>query len=177
MAVPQPHHRFAKAASAAAAVVLSLSAAPRAWAEEGALSPYPKGFVGFMSGYVPPQSGLYVTDIYYYFHGTAGAEVRNGNVELGIDTTLNVDFVQATYVTDATVLGGQYGFGGAIGWAWADLAATIDTPLGAVHASPNNNGFADSLITPLILGWHDGDFHWSAAVNVYMPTGAYDTHS
>src|SRR6202000_134874 len=62
-------------------------------------------------------------------------------------------------------------------WVWADLSATIDTPLGSIDASPSNNGLGDSLIAPLMLGWDDGDFHWSAAVNVYVPTGAYDDHS
>ena len=166
----------AKAASFAGAIIAACLASP-ASAEEGALSPYLKGSAGFMSGYVPPQSGLFVTDTYYYLHGSANAEVRNGNVELGIDTTLNADLLSATYVTDVEIMGGQYAVSGTLDWVWADLSATIDTPLGSIHASPSNNGLGDSPVTPLILGWHDGDFHWSAAMSVYIPTGAYDTSS
>jgi hypothetical protein len=44
---------------------------------------WPKGALGFMFAYVPPQSGLYVSDIYYHFGGSANAELRDGLVELG----------------------------------------------------------------------------------------------
>jgi len=146
-----------------------------ATAVEGAMSPYPKGFVGFMSGIVPPQPGLYVSDIYYFYTGTAGASVRNGFLELGVDVTLNADFLEGTYVTDWSILGGQYAFGGSIGWAWLDLDASIETQLGGLSASFRNNGFGDSLVTPVLLGWHDGNWHWNVGVSVYVPTGEYST--
>ena len=157
------------------AALVVLGATP-ASAVEGSLSPQPKGFAGFMSGVVPPQEGLYVTDIFYYFNGSVGAEVRNGAVELGVKTTLDVDFLEGTYVTDVHILGGQYAFGGAIGWAWADLSATVETPLGNRHVKLASNGFADSLIIPAVLGWHSGAFNWSIALPVYMPTGQYNLH-
>jgi hypothetical protein len=157
-----------------AAVALLMGLAP-ALAVEGGLSPYAKGFSGFMSGFVPPEEGLYASDIYYYFHGSVDAEVRNGRAEFDIDTTLNVDFLVGTYVTDFHILGGQYAFGAAVGWAWADLAASLSTPLGDRRVSLDTNGFSDMLITPVILGWHEGNFHWSFTTLVYAPTGHYST--
>jgi hypothetical protein len=155
--------------------VLALSASP-AFAVETGMSPYLKGFSGFMSGYVPTDSGLYLSDVYYYDHGTAGAEVRNGNVELGVDMTLNADLLQATYVTDAKIMGGTYAVSVAGVYAWADLSASVDTPLGALNLSESQDGFSDSLVAPLILGWHEGNFHWNVAALFLVPTGSYDPH-
>lgn len=140
------------------------------------MSPYLKGFSGFMAGYVPPESGVYVTDIYYYYHGSAGAEVRNGNVELGVDVTLNADALMGTYVTDLKILGGTYAFSAAAVYAWADIGASVVTPLGNVQISQSQDGFSDSLVAPLILGWHNGNFHWSFSTLVLVPTGSYDPH-
>jgi hypothetical protein len=155
------------------AAALTALAAPPAEAVEAGLSPYAKGLASFMSGYVPPQEGLYAGDIFYYYSGSAGAEVRNGKVELNVSAALDVDLLEATYVTDWHPLGGTYAFGGAIGYVWAGLDASIATPLGSVSASPSTAGLADSLIIPAQIGWHDGDFHWSTALYVYAPTGPY----
>jgi len=158
------------AAGAAAATVACTS--PTA-AAEGGMGLWPKGFVGFMSGYVPPQSGLYMSDIYYHFNGSANAEVRDGLVETGIDVGLNADFLQAIYVTDWKILGGQYAFGAASGWAWMDLTATLSTRLGTLGISASNNSLTDTFLTPMILGWHDGNFSWNVGLSVYAPTGPY----
>jgi hypothetical protein len=162
---------------AAMAVTACVATTSSSNAVEAGLSPYAKGFVGFMSGVLPPDPGLYVQDIDYYFSGSVGNQVRNGAVEVGINTTLNADFLQATYVTDFKILGGQYAFGGAIGWAWGDLSADIVTQHGGLHVSLSNNGFADSIWVPGMLGWHDGNFHWNAALLVYAPTGFYATNT
>jgi len=156
-------------------LIVAFAGSPAAAVETG-LSPYLKGFSGFMAGYVPPQPGVYVSDIYYYYHGSAGREVRNGNVELGVDVTMNVDALMGTYVTDATLFGGTYAFSAAGIYAWADLDASVVTPLGTLGISQSQDGFSDSLIAPLVLGWHDGNFHWSFSALVLVPTGAYDPH-
>ena len=154
-------------------VILSLATATPALAVEGGMSPWAKGFMGFMSGYVPPQDGLYGSAINYYFSGSAGANTRNGFVELGIDTTMDVQFLTGLYVTDWSLLGGQYSFGGAIAWAWLNLSADVTAPLGALHVDLNNNSFADSLWIPVQFSWHEGNFNWSLALNLYAPTGFY----
>jgi hypothetical protein len=159
---------------AVSAAAMSLICQPAA-AVEGGMSAYPKGFEGFMSGYVPPQAGVYVSNIYYFFHGSVGSEVRNGHVELGIDVTLNADFLEGEYVTNAKVLGGQFAFGGAIGWAWANLDATVTSPLANRDVSLHASGFADMLLMPASLGWHDGNFHWNLTAMVYVPSGHYST--
>ena len=48
-----------------------------ALAVEGGMSPYAKGFGGFMAGLVPPP-GYYSSYIFYHFQGSADALPRNG---------------------------------------------------------------------------------------------------
>lgn len=158
-----------------AAALLATAAASPAYAVEAGLSPYPKGLAGFMAGFVPPQEGFYVTDIYYYYNGSAAADVRNGLVELNVGVSMNVDLLEGMYITDWHPFGGTYAFGGALGYAWAGLDASVVGPLGGTtNISVNNDGLADSLILPALIGWHSGNFHWSTALFIYAPTGAYD---
>lgn len=37
-------------------------------------------------------------------------------------------------------------------------------------------GFSDPVITPLI-GWHDGNFHYSTSLSIFVPVGKYNTAS
>jgi len=156
----------------AALAALCASAVPAGAVETG-LSIYLKGSTAFMSGILPPEPGAYVTTTYYYYNGTADAEVRDGRVELGIDTTLNAGLLTGTFVTDWKFLGGQYAFGATIDYLGVDLAATIATQLGDRHISLGNDGIGDSIVTPIILGWHDGNLHWNTGLSVYVPTGSY----
>jgi hypothetical protein len=159
-----------------AAAIAFASVAP-AMAVEGGVSPYLKGTAGFMSGYVPPEDGLYLSNIYYYFNGTVGADVRNGRIELEAGTSLNVDIIQGTYVTGLHILGGTYAFGATFDYLWAGLDAQIARPpLPALHVHDNTANFSDSIITPIVLGWHSGYFNWNTGVSVYVPTGVYHLH-
>jgi hypothetical protein len=146
-----------------------------AHAFEQGMSIYPKGFAGFMSGFIPPQSGLFVLNPYYYhFSGTTDAFVRNGEVEFGVDMRMDALFVQGLYVSGWKLFGGNYSFGGAVAYAWADISATATGPLGnTVDISAANSDVADSIITPLNLSWHSGNWHANTGLSVYAPTGLY----
>jgi hypothetical protein len=167
--------RAAWLAMALCAFVLELLPSNRAQAFEQGMSVYPKGFAGFMSGLVPPQPGLFVLNPYYYhFNGATGAIVRDGEVELGVDMKMDAIFVQGLYVTDWKFFGGTYSFGGAVAYAWADISATATGPLGnTVDISKGNNDVADSIIMPLNLSWHSGNWHTNAGLSIYAPTGPY----
>jgi len=153
--------------------VAALTWVTPASAVEDATSPWPKGFMGFMSGFVPPEEGFYGSAPNYYFSGSAGANTRNGFVEFGINTTMDVQFLQGLYVTDWSLLGGQYAFGGAIAWAWLNLSASLNTPIGGINVDLSNNAFADSLWQPAVFAWHEGNFNWNVVFNIYAPTGFY----
>lgn len=158
--------------AAAAGALLMLAASP-VLAEESGLGPYPKGTAGFMSGILPPDSGFYLIDQYYYFNGKAGADVRQGTVQFNINATLNADFLTGLYVTNAKIFGGQYAFNIALAYAWIDLGASLDTPIGGKSISASTNALADTIVTPVLLGWHDGYFNWTVGLSVYVPTGEY----
>src|SRR3954468_12911644 len=83
----------------------------QALAVEGGVSPYLKGYSGFMSGVVPAP-GYYASYIFYYLHGSADATTRSGIAEFNIDAHADVSLLQGTWVTDATILGGRYGVSG-----------------------------------------------------------------
>lgn len=147
---------------------------------EAAIAPWLKGFNGFMSGVLPPEPGFYGTSYYYFLNGSAGREVRNGLVEFNINTALQAGFLETTVVTDVHFLGGQYAFGGLFGWAGDNLSATASlpttplTPNGGTTIDVGNNNVTDSIIAPLVLGWHDGLFNWNFAAYVYVPTAGFD---
>jgi hypothetical protein len=159
-------------ALAASATVL---ATRDALAVEGGMSPWLKGSAGFMAGILPPHEGTYLNNIYYHFDGEAGNNVRNGVVELGVDVTLDVYALQGLFVTDAKILGGQWAFGVLVDYVWTGIDAAITGPLGnTINIAPRSDGVSDSIVWPIILGWHEGNWHWNAGLAVYMPTGAYD---
>jgi hypothetical protein len=146
----------------------------QASAVETGLSIYPKGFSDFMSGVVPPQPGIYFSSTYYHFNGSTGAEVRNGVAEFGVDMGLNAGFLRGTYVSDTDYLSGRYAMGGAIAVAGADLSASLVGPKTAATVHAGNSGFADSIFTPVILGWDDDKWHWNTSFSLYLPTGGYE---
>jgi hypothetical protein len=158
--------------ASATLVALCASGSPAGAVETG-LSIYLKGATAFMSGILPPDPGAYVTSTYYYYDGTAASEVRDGRIELDSEAKLNAGLLGGVFVTDWHFLGGQYAAGVTVDYLGLNLDATIQTQLGAANVSLSNDGIGDSIITPVILGWHDGNLHWNTSLSVFVPTGAY----
>jgi hypothetical protein len=152
---------------------LVLMVAPAAAVETG-LSIYPKGFTDFMSGILPPEPGVYFSTVYYHFNGSSGAAVRNGVAEFGLNVGMDAGFLHGTYVSDTDYLGGRYAMGGAIAVAGGSLDASLVGPKAAATVHAGNSGFADSIFTPVILGWDDDKWHWNTSFSIYVPTGGYE---
>jgi hypothetical protein len=179
MQSPARPPRRARLATLLCPFAIALLSSSNAQAFEAGMSLYPKSFVGFMSGLIPPEPGLFVVNpSYYAFDGSAGASVRDGKVELGVDMSMDAVFVQGLYVTGWKLFGGTYSVGGAVSYAWADLSATGTGPVGgSANVSLSENGVADSIVMPLNLSWHNGNWHMNAAVSFYVPTGGYSRGS
>jgi hypothetical protein len=154
----------------AAAATLTFSAP--ALAVETGISPYLKGFGGFMSGAVPPP-GLYTSYIFYYLHGSADAATRSGVAEFNLGGHADVSLAQGTWVTDWTILGGRYGVSGAVDYLDTGLNATLSLPTGPRNAKLQTGGISDSLLSPIILGWDSGNWHWNTDLLIYVPTAPY----
>lgn len=153
--------------------VLAMASGPAGAVETG-FSIYPKGFSDFMSGILPPQPGIYFSSIYYHFNGSADSAVRNGVAEFGIGANLDAGFLRGTYVSDSEYLGGRYAMGGALAVAGSSLDANLVAPKAAASFHAGNSGFADSIFTPVVLGWDNGNFHWNGSFSLYLPTGSYE---
>ncbi len=167
--------RVPRMATFVCTLALTVSLTSGAQAFEQGLSIYPKGFAGFMSGLIPPQPGLFVLNPYYYhFNGTADAIVRDNEVELGVKLKMDAIFVQGVYVTGWKLFGANYSVGGAVAYAWADISASVTGPLGnTVDISKSNNDVGDTIIMPVNLSWHGGNWHTNVGLSIYAPTGLY----
>jgi hypothetical protein len=142
------------------------------WAAEGGSTEYLGGFTGFAAGYIPPVSGVYFADDVYYYHGSTSALAVNGRVALNVSTDVLFDVAEASWVTPWKLLGGNYGVGFALPVGYVNVDVGIDQ-IGKSH-SVSTGGFGDSILLPALLGWHSGNWHSSAALSVFCPTGRYD---
>jgi hypothetical protein len=183
----------------AAAVAVPLSAR-NASAAENAAGFYLLGAKTAMSGYVPPP-GTYVTDINYFYAGKAGGQAAVGialrqtgailnvdaNVKINADAYINAPV--ALWVAPEKVLGGNVGFGLMVPVGRKKVDVGIDAnvqvtlPNGTVIDANRSfdfdeasTKFGDPLLNALI-GWHEGNWHWTVGGLLNVPIGPWDTGS
>lgn len=187
------------------ALVLTFSVAacatlPQARAAENAAGFYLLGAKTAMSGYVPPP-GTYLTDINYYYAGDAGGQAAAGialrrvgatidieaDVRIDADAYINAPF--ALWIAPEKVLGGNVGFGVMVPVGWKavdvdiDAFARVTLPDGTVieggrrfDFKDDTTNFGDPVLNALI-GWHQGNWHWTVGALVNVPIGPYDSDS
>ena len=68
---------------------------------------------------------------------------------------------------DKKILGGNWAMHAFL------VAADVDVNMGA-GGRQDRAGMGDLIVSPLAVGWHAGNWHWIAAVDLYLPTGRYD---
>jgi len=142
-------------------------------AAEAATVPYLKGYKDFYSGVVPAEPGLYISDAEIFYTGDINKTVIGGRVSLGLHEDLVANAFSPTVVTSYKFLGGTYAF-------------NVSIPIAYVYGSANVSGFnashsktdsvfniGDITLTPVILAWDAGNFHWNVAMSVIAPTGEY----
>jgi len=153
--------------------LLSMAAvAPASLAMEAGQSPYLKGYRDFASGVLPPPGLQFRLDINAY-RGQESSQIPQG--QLATDVRNVTSIVGLTFVTPMQLWGGTYAFAlrGAATAASADR--TVTNRFGRNSASGDVTGFNDVVVTPFVLGWHRGNWHWNLAASVWMPAGTYDT--
>lgn len=169
-------------------------------AAENAAGIYLLGIKTAMAGFVPPP-GTYVIDINYYYAGDAdgaaakGIAFRNTNITLDVQADVTVDanaYINMPYglwVAPGKVLGGNVGLGVIVPVGWKNVEVGIDasvnltlpngTPIAAnrhFDFEDSTTSFGDPVFNPLI-GWHEGNWHWTVGALINIPIGTWDTDS
>lgn len=144
---------------------------PAARAMEGGQSPYLKGYRDFASGILPPPGVQVRKDINVY-GGHENSRIPQGQLATSLRNVSSILGVVVT--TPLRVWGGHYGF--AVRAAITDTHADRTVTNGPVRNSRSGDltGVNDIVISPLVLGWHRGNWHWNVSATVWMPAGSYD---
>jgi hypothetical protein len=146
------------------------------FAAEGGGSAYFGGNEDFMSGALPPP-GQYVISYNFYrssnkIADNAGYRVPGAqNVPVSVDTKVQVlgDAMRLIYVTKYKFLGASVG--------WHVIVPVVNAHVSLDTAGltrGTKTGLGDIEFSPLVLGWHFKNFHMIGAVDIMVPTGAYD---
>lgn len=160
-----PLSRFYAVLLAAALVLVGPCGAR---AIEGGQSPYFKGYRDFMTG-VLPSPGLQVREDLYVYSGTERSTIPQGQLSVGLKTVSSI--LAVTFVTPYQILGGDYGFALRGAGTHVNASQSVAGPRATVSASGKLDGFNDIVVSPFIVGWHAGYFHWNVSASVWMPAG------
>jgi len=145
-------------------------------AAEGASSLYLPGGAGDVLLAYSPEPGLQVVNGLFTQVANVDRAVLQGAVDSGIDLTVVLDIVGASYTFETPVLGGTYSIGAVIPFGYVDLDVSATGPGGgSAGVSDHSFNLADIGVIPLQLNWYVGNFHFKLAQAVFAPTGAYDT--
>jgi hypothetical protein len=159
----------------------SLSVVQPALATEYGLGDYLLGFSLPMIGYTPPP-GLYFSDTFYLYQGSASANVNfpfGRNTIAGVSFNFLVDIAQVAWVTDVKVLGGSLGFAALLPFGGERTAASLSFtgPLD-VNRQFDRTASVDALgdsAFAAFLGWEEGEHHWNVTLTGFAPTGYYSS--
>jgi len=142
-------------------------------AVEGAAGLYLLGYQSQLMGVLPPPGFYFKNDIYYY-NANIGKAVLQGRLDFNLNAALFLDAFNFSYVPKLQLPGGGfYGASLTIPVGVIDLIASASLGSRTASASGSNGGLADMVLSPLLLGWPKGNFHYLFLTNVYMPTGSY----
>ncbi len=160
----------------AAALAGVLAPAQASLAAEGGFSFYLPGLAGDIALAQSAEPGdLQVANSVYFLSGDAGTAVLQGKVNAGLDLTMVLDIVSASYTFEQEVFGATYTVGAAIPFGYAELEATITTAGGgSFFAERDSFNIADIALVPLELTWTIDNFSIQLGEAIYAPTGAYD---
>ncbi|WP_028239621.1 SphA family protein [Stutzerimonas azotifigens] len=154
------HPRYLMTAAACSLALLGQTAQ----ASEGGGGAYANGSEGFMTGALPPP-GTYLVSYNMLYTADDFANANPVFDDFKVETKATI--LRAIHVTEKKILGGNWAMHAFLVYADVDVKN-----LGG--ASQNHGGMGDFIFNPLAIGWHYGNWHWVAGVDVYLPTGRYD---
>lgn len=108
---------------------------------------YPNGAEGFDAGMVPPP-GFHLVH-YDLFYGSSSLKDNNGDdvPAAAFDLFVFADVTRLIYISNSTVLGGNWGM-------------HVFVPIMRVsNFNTSRTGLGDIIVDPFILSWHRPNFH------------------
>ncbi|MGQ9921393.1 MAG: SphA family protein [Desulfobacca sp.] len=133
-------------------------------ATELGLTSYPDGIENFVCGAFPPP-GMYYQN-YWLFYTADRFPGGPPNPK----AFLFAQVFRFIYSSRVQILGANWGTHLVLPLVYTDLKSTFQ---GITVADDQRFGLANSAFDPIILGWHFGDFHVTAAFEIQFP-GTYD---
>jgi hypothetical protein len=147
-------------------------------AAEGGVGHYAPGALADFGDAAPP-SGFALLNWYNHYNGSVGAGKQlpfGGLISTNIDATANAEMFGGVYTSPYGILDGKFAFGVVIPYVWMDVKGTITGPHGRTFSRTDTaDGIGDMILIPFWLHWTRGDFKWYVQLNVYAPTGEYNT--
>lgn len=136
-----------------------------AFATEGGGGAYPNGAEDFMMGALPPP-GTYFKNYLTYYTASKLKDNDGNDLVSNFDLKVVADVFRFIHVTHYKVLGAS--------WAVQALIPLVyqDVELGG--GRDNRSGLGDIIVDPIVLGWHSRNFHVTAGLDIYIPSGSYD---
>ncbi|MCJ2059497.1 transporter [Methylobacterium sp. J-048] len=151
-------------------------------AAEAAQGVYILGNRGPLAGVTPPP-GFYFESETYFYQGDLGGNrtfQSGGVVAANVKLDISATFMTPVWVTPVEILGGNLGFSITIPFGTPNVSA------GAVLSSPRIDRIISGrerdavfdvgdIYLASFVGWHSGNFHWSATALGVVPSGSYET--
>jgi hypothetical protein len=150
----------------AAAVLLDpLSLAGPAFATEGGGGAYPNGAEDFMMGALPPP-GTYFKNYLIYYTASKLRDNNGNDLVSNFDLKVAADVLRFIHVTNYKIFGANWAVHAFIPLVYQDVK------LGG--GKDDRFGLGDIIVDPIILGWHSKNFHVTAGLDIYIPSGNYN---
>ncbi len=145
-------------------LLLVLSQGP-AMATEGGGGAYPNGAEDFMAGAVPPP-GTYFLNYFTYY--TADKFKLKGGGELPVfDLDVVANTFRFIHVTKKQILGGF--------WGMHIFLPVLNVDVTTPGGSDSTFRIGDVIVDPIILSWHSKNWHFATGVDVFIPTGDFES--
>lgn len=148
-------------------LLLLLGLAPAAAGTELGLTSYPDGIENFFTGAFPPP-GFYFQNYWLFYKAD---QFRGGPPNP--KAFVFAEALRFIYSSKFTIFGANWGTHLVVPLVYTDLSSRVG-PL--TIADDRRFGFGNTAFDPIILGWHWGDFHLTAAFEIQFP-GSYDRNN
>jgi hypothetical protein len=176
-------------------LILRMLSSAVAYCEQSAFPLYLLGYMSSKAGYMPP-SGFYFRNDVYHHYGHVKEGLFGGRQVAKANAKISLNVLALNYISPWKLLGADVACGALVPIGKVDVRAELqvgkpklvnnssscDIARPTVKISSRTikrhqvaHGVGDSLIIPLMLGWHAESYnlHLLAYQGLFLPTGGY----